>query len=63
MVFLGETVKAGMWNEMEYGMEYGMEHVMEYGMEYRMEYGMEWNGETLKIKACCSTLYMLSAGC
>ena len=27
--------------------------------------GMEWNGEMLKnmIKACCSTLYTLSAGC
>ena len=34
---IGETVKAGMRNEMEYGM-----------VEYGMEYGMEWTRETLK---------------
>ena len=47
----GETVKAGMQNGMEYGMKHGMEYGTEYGMRKRM------------IKACCSTLYTLSAGC
>ena len=51
---LRETVKAGMRNGMEYGMEHGME------LEWNI-----WNGEMLKnmIKACCSTLYTLPAGC